>query len=681
MAASLVDLQQRGKDLFTRLLDSETMGERAAAPPTERRFSWFHPPDALAATTLALRFSALAASASDLESGLEAVLDAAEDEPPARGLLRQALSIFVTHDVRGRHLVKPRTVSGAPALFTPSTAPSQFEISEGGASPELDYWREDPLANEHHEHWHQVYPFQGVPVRDFQRWVAETPTAVMAQILEARAPGQDWRAQLEAATPETIATFFEQFVADGHVAALPPALQRRFLVANDRHGELFVYMHAQMLARYDAELASHGLDPVEPWAPSEWRRPIPSGHNPIEVAGFGRRPPNSTILDAWADLLDGLQAPIEDALASGVAVAADGASVSLDPVRLGEMIEAVAPWTTDLDTDVETGTYRGLHNTGHGILGALAPGNGGVMNNPVVAIRDPVFWRWHKHIDDLAAAWHDTRPPTDFTDGPPVRLRASLNGTASPWESPDIILVDPGALPPGRDPGAIGSATFGGANWDTAPGDATGEAAAAVIDGLRTRMDVWDSPIGPITFLTHAPFIYYLRIHNDGTDEDAVTVRIFIAPASTADDRRAWIEMDKFRATLAPGENVVYRADTESAVIKRPAEAGPGEAGSGPSGGESAYCDCGWPYSLLLPRGTDDGMDFRMLVICTRWEDDLVAEPDACGSMSFCGAVDRYPDLREMGYPFARPFTDPIANVFAALAHAAGRTFTIRHVT
>ena len=34
-----------------------------------------------------------------------------------------------------------------------------------------------------------------------------------------------------------------------------------------------------------------------------------------------------------------------------------------------------------------------------------------------------------------------------------------------------------------------------------------------------------------------------------------------------------------------------------------------------------------------------------------------------------------------IGYPFARPFTDPIAEVFATLDHAAGRTFTIQHVT
>ena len=51
--------------------------------------------------------------------------------------------------------------------------------------------------------------------------------------------------------------------------------------------------------------------------------------------------------------------------------------------------------------------------------------------------------------------------------------------------------------------------------------------------------------------------------------------------------------------------------------------------------------------------------------------------------MSFCGAVDRYPDTRDMGYPFARPFAGPAANAvrdaIVALPNAAARTVTIRH--
>jgi len=50
-------------------------------------------------------------------------------------------------------------------------------------------------------------------------------------------------------------------------------------------------------------------------------------------------------------------------------------------------------------------------------------------------------------------------------------------------------------------------------------------------------------------------------------------------------------------------------------------------------------------------------MDFRLLVMVTDWDLDKTGPDTKCGSMSFCGARDaEYPDKREMGYPFNRPF-------------------------
>jgi hypothetical protein len=46
--------------------------------------------------------------------------------------------------------------------------------------------------------------------------------------------------------------------------------------------------------------------------------------------------------------------------------------------------------------------------------------------------------------------------------------------------------------------------------------------------------------------------------------------------------------------------------------------------------------------------------------------------------MSYCGATDRYPDMRDVGYPFSRPFQKPVTETFLALDNAAGRRLTIR---
>jgi hypothetical protein len=153
-------------------------------------------------------------------------------------------------------------------------------------------------------------------------------------------------------------------------------------------------------------------------------------------------------------------------------------------------------------------------------------------------------------------------------------------------------------------------------------------------------------------------------------------------PGDAVEERRWWIELDKFIQLVPAGRRmVILRPDELSAVIKKPPDKDPAalpapRPGDDDDGG--SYCQCGWPYTLLLPQGTPAGMGFRLLVLLTDATRDQVQEPGHCGSMSYCGAADRYPDARDMGYPFSRPFTGPIADTFLALDNAAGRTLTIR---
>jgi hypothetical protein len=72
-------------------------------------------------------------------------------------------------------------------------------------------------------------------------------------------------------------------------------------------------------------------------------------------------------------------------------------------------------------------------------------------------------------------------------------------------------------------------------------------------------------------------------------------------------------------------------------------------------------------------------MPCRLLVMFTDAAIDNVSQPGECGSMSFCGARDRYPDNREMGYPFSRPFAGTISDTLLGLTNAAGRSVSVRH--
>ena len=46
--------------------------------------------------------------------------------------------------------------------------------------------------------------------------------------------------------------------------------------------------------------------------------------------------------------------------------------------------------------------------------------------------------------------------------------------------------------------------------------------------------------------------------------------------------------------------------------------------------------------------------------------------------MSYCGSRERYPDRREMGYPFNRPFPNGVLETLAAQPNAALRDLSIR---
>jgi hypothetical protein len=672
----LDELRERSDTLFAGLLKAQ-----ATAQPAE--FSWFDPRDAVASATLAFRLAALAESGDSVEDGLAAALDHVEEHGQAARPeeVEIGLALFVTHNQAGRRLAKPRTVAAAPELFNPPgpgvAAPA---ISLGGLSPGLDYWREDVLANEHHQHWHEVYPFTGLAPRSFADWLTDHSTDEFVEILEALAPGRDWAAIVPTLTPAQLARLFAQALNADATFSLPRELYTKLFHLNDRQGELFFYMHEQMLARYDAELLSHDLDRVVPFGPGDWDDPIAAGHDPTDLEGFGRREENQAISSQDGAALQSMWDELDDAVTANELRALGGGTVPIDRTNLGEAVESTVAQLRALAEDA----YPGLHGAGHVFIARLAAPVGGVMRSPVTAIRDPVFWQWHKAIDELNARWQEQLDPYPFDDAPPVRVRNAVDpNDDTPWQSPDIILCFTSDLPDGTDPGELGTQLFGGDRWDTAFPSGTASANGAslqTVDELTTFMDTVTFGGEQRLFLTHEPFSYFLRLENTTSAALGVTVRVFLVPADQAADRRSWMELDKFLVELAAGKQVVHRPDTESSIVKRPAETSPAAAAPGGTDpDERSYCDCGWPYTLLLPRGKPDGMEFRLLVLCTDATIDQLPEPDHCGSMSYCGAVDQYPDTRDMGYPFSRPFATAISDAIVELDSAAARTVRIRH--
>jgi tyrosinase len=591
--------------------------------------------------------------AGDLTAEVSEIVGAIGPEALAMiGLRQRALQLFITHYPPAREKFKMEPLE--------QRQPNAVRRSGARATPPEDrvsFWREDAQLNDHHGHWHDVYPLGGRPV-----------------------------------------------------AGGDPAF-------GDRHGELFVYMHVQMLARYDAERLGVGIPRVKPL--DDFRAPIPEGYDPGDLTiwfgeqwvGFSARPANATLRDLAPPLPDdivnrsGATLDAMDRFREALLAAArrgsfevEGKQIAITNYNFGDTLEANR-------TSVSRSVYGDHHNDGHVHIGFFDnSGNAGVLVDLPNTCRDPAFWRWHKHIDNIAQTWRKTfgkQQPHDFADGPSVTVR-----------SEDIILCGEDGLP-GREglpadfnEGRLGAAAFGYSEdpalnrWDddfssgTAPFTVavnnetvtkTITTTAELMTEMRTRTIQVRDPQGQnvpeeIDYLSHEDFYYFLRLQNRSEQAQQVTIRIFLAPEPWVEDNTAWIEMDRFLHRLAGREHaVLFRPARLSAVIRKPALGHKELESTEPRPPATTWCDCGWPYNLLLPRSTKEGLDFRLLVTLSGNDLAMTDTGQECTSMSYCGLQDRnYPDKRLMGYPFDQPLPDSIDSIIDKHENWASRKIRIR---
>jgi hypothetical protein len=205
---------------------------------------------------------------------------------------------------------------------------------------------------------------------------------------------------------------------------------------------------------------------------------------------------------------------------------------------------------------------------------------------------------------------------------------------------------------------------------------------------LSRQINLADAEGNPVTetveYLSHEDFYYFIRVENEKDEEQTVAVRVFLAPETNLENRRAWIELDRFAYRLKPSERaVIFRPAEQSSVVRKPALKADdltAEDGASPAREAQPWCDCGWPYTLLLPRGTTRGMKFRLLVMCSSGADLTIPDhPECCTSISYCGLQDlQYPDKTGMGFPFDRKFKTSVKDTVEQNDNWAWRSIKIR---
>ncbi|XP_026501330.1 phenoloxidase 1-like [Vanessa tameamea] len=479
----------------------------------------------------------------------------------------------------------------ADAPRIPIIIPRDYTATDLDIEHRLAYFREDIGINLHHWHWHLVYPFTS---------------------------------------------------------------NQREIVAKDRRGELFFYMHQQVIARYNGERLANSLARVKKF--SNFSEPIPEAYFPkLDSLTTSRGWPPRQANMRWYDLnrpVDGLvvtladmnrwRRNIEEAISTGLIRLPNGSTQPLDIDTLGNIVEP-----SILSPNREY--YGSLHNNGHSFAGYMHdPTNRYLESFNVIAdeatnMRDPFFYRWHAFIDDLFQR---------FKESPNVRPY-----TRSELENPGVQISSV------RVESATGETNTLSTYWMQSDVD------------LSRGLDFSDR--GPVyvrfTHLNHRPFQYVIDVNNTGSARRS-TVRIFMAPKFDernlpwilSDQRKMFIEMDRFVVPLKAGKNTITRKSTQS-ILTIPFEQTfrdlSAQAGNARAPGLASFnfCGCGWPQHMLVPRGTLPGMPYDLFVMLSNYELDSVNNPDGSEmscveASSFCGLKDRlYPDRRSMGYPFDRP--------------------------
>ncbi|XP_055606372.1 phenoloxidase 8-like [Uranotaenia lowii] len=472
--------------------------------------------------------------------------------------------------------------------------PMNYTASDREDEQRLAYFREDIGVNLHHWHWHLVYPTAG-PVE---------------------------------------------------------------VIDKDRRGELFFYMHQQLIHRYNVERFANSLERVKTM--HHFRDRIPEAYFPKMVRSTDLRPyaarPQDFVLKDINRNVEGLKFTIGEmeqwrdriyaAIDAGYVTDKSGKNIPLDEKKgidiLSNIVEAS-------DLSINPQYYGNLHISGHIAIAFchdpedtfLEPY--GIMGDVATAMRDPTFYRWHAFIDDVLVRHKNLLTPYTPNDlsypGITVTgVNAMLNRAKAP---PNVLLT----------------------YWQRSNVDL----AAGLDFGPK------GSVFATFTHLQHAPFSFNIDVNNSHSEPKRGTVRIFLGPKG--DDRNLplkfeeWrgyvIEMDKFEVNLLPGANRITRKSDQSSVtisynrMFRPILTEK-ELPNKDDLNQFRFCGCGWPEHMLLPKGTPEGMQFDLFVMVSNILGDK-AGPDFdenvnCNdSHSFCGLRDRvYPDARTMGFPFDR---------------------------
>nr|XP_018902181.1 PREDICTED: phenoloxidase 2-like isoform X1 [Bemisia tabaci]XP_018902182.1 PREDICTED: phenoloxidase 2-like isoform X1 [Bemisia tabaci] len=441
----------------------------------------------------------------------------------------------------------------------------------------------------------------------------------------------------------------------------------------NRRGELFYFMHQQVLARYHFERYSNGLKrtadlrfeehkPIpEPYYAKIERLPsIPyASREKNTILRTFKYPPNETVtvkdIQLWGQR-------ILDSIRQGTVLYENGTIITPKNEEyidiLGNMVEACT-------ASPNLGYYGSLHNKGHAGIGQChGPKGVGVMYENSCSMRDPVFYRWHGFVNWIFNRHKERLPPYTVEqlgfDG--VKIESVTVHTQDESVEENEFLT----------------------HWEQSFIDVSNGLNIPLSNG--TEKYSRSSPV-LISYrhMQHRPFTYTIIVNSDR--EVTGTVRIFLAPAYDPDlgenfhfynQRNVFVELDKFVVQLKASTNDILRHSAESTLTVTTDFRQPlGKTLNAPK--FNKLRGCGWPEYLLIPKGTPEGLASKLFVMISDWENGdkvsgSVPTAELQAENPLCGVTEGlYPYKRPMGFPFDRRARDDVETLDDFIHRGTGK--------
>lgn len=417
-----------------------------------------------------------------------------------------------------------------------------------------------------------------------------------------------------------------------------------FGLNRDRRGELFFYMHQQLLARYNLERQSNFLNPVRELF---WECPQMTRHIPM-FRYWNGIPIRSREMEScmrWENPSDqqnirDYEMRINQAIDRGYYMLSNGTRINLrksDSVDfVGSIVEGNAD-SIDLEYFKSYGLFIRMaiaQTDYYKLSGGLWPG---MLMHHETSMRDPAYYQWIEKNLDFYWRYKSYLPPYTYDE-------LNFKGV----QIKNLIL---GKLITYFD--YFDSDISNGLPFNTKQSQGK---------------SVWNFSIyARQKRLNHKPFNYTLTVSSEF--EGKGVVRMYLGPQFKHLDqlqllKKHYVELDQYFVDLVVGENVIKRSTrdfyydirdrtTYTELYQRVMRAMNGEE-QFVLGLSEAHC--GWPDRLLLPKGLPDGYNLTVFFIISPHKAPKVSQYSTYDSAISCGAGSgsKYGDSLSFGFPLDR---------------------------